>query len=61
MLIYLNLLYAIVRTNLWKSSIVPDVAMMRETVMYEAQLSFLRVLFDGIQPLHGRYLKHAHW
>ena len=44
-------------TDLGESTVVPDVPVVGETVVYVAQLSLLYVLFDGIQPLGGGNLK----
>lgn len=43
--------------SLRQSSVVPDVAVMRENVCYEAQLLLLDVLLDGIEWIRQRDLK----
>lgn len=35
--------------GLWKCAVVPDVAMMRETISNKTQLAFLDVLFYGVE------------
>lgn len=44
------------KTNLWKGPIVPDVAMVRETVGNISEFSLLYVLFDWVQRVLGGYL-----
>lgn len=43
-------------THLWKCSIIPNVTMVGEAVMYKSKFAFLAILFDGVQCLFSCYL-----
>jgi hypothetical protein len=40
----------------WESTIVPEIALVREAVADEPELAFLDVLLDGIDEVLFRYL-----
>lgn len=43
-------------THLRKCSIIPNVTMVGEAVMYKSKFAFLAILFNGVQCLFSRYL-----